>query len=119
MQKIERKIHKIDAEGKAVGRLASEIATLLIGKHRVDYVPHHDMGDFVEVSNAKAVNITGKKLEQKFYYSHSGFPGGLKTTQMKTLFGKNPSEVLRKSVSRMLPKNKLRNERMKRLVIKN
>ncbi|HBK34446.1 50S ribosomal protein L13 [Candidatus Uhrbacteria bacterium RIFOXYA2_FULL_40_9] len=119
MQKIERKIHSIDAKGRALGRIASEVAVLLMGKHRPDYVPHHDMGDIVEITNIQGATFSGNKIEQKMYYRHSMYPGGLKTTQLKHLWEKNPSEVLRKSVSRMLPKNKLRIERMKRLIIKN
>lgn len=116
---IERTTHTIDATDKTVGRLSTEIATLLIGKHKPSYMPNMDMGDFVKIENAGAMVFTGKKMEQKAYYRHSMHPGGLKTTLLKHLWKKDPSEVLRKAVSRMLPKNKLRNERMKRLVIKN
>ncbi len=120
MSKIDRKRTEIDATGKVVGRLASEIATLLIGKHRPDYTPNFDQGDFVEVVNAAKMKLTGKnKLEQKKYYHHTRYTNGLKTEQLKAIWAKDPGEVLRRSVSRMLPKNKLRNERMKRLTIKN
>jgi large subunit ribosomal protein L13 len=120
MDEQKRKSSKIDATGKSVGRLASEVATLLIGKHRVDYMPNMDMGNFVRVENAAQMKVTGKnKMKQKTYYRHSGYAGGLKEETLQSLWAKNPSEVLRRSVSRMIPKNKLRNERMKRLTIKN
>ncbi len=115
---IARDIHTIDAEGKAPGRLATEVATLLIGKHKPSFQPNIDGGDHVQVINAAKMKITGKKLEQKKYYRHSGYSGGLTTTAMKDLWENDPAEVLRKAVSRMLPKNKQRTERMKRLVVK-
>ncbi len=115
---IARDIHTIDAEGKAPGRLATEVATLLIGKHKPSFQPNIDAGDHVQVINAAKMKITGKKLEQKKYYRHSGYAGGLKTTAMKDVWESDPAEVLRKAVSRMLPKNKQRTERMKRLVVK-
>lgn len=116
--KIERKTHKIDATGKAPGRLASEIAIMLRGKNKASYQPNVDAGDFVHVSNAKHMKFTGKKLEQKKYYHHSGYPGGLKEKKMKEVFENNPGEVLKKAVYNMLPKNKLRKEMIKRLIIK-
>ncbi|MBU0646597.1 50S ribosomal protein L13 [Patescibacteria group bacterium] len=115
----QRPIQKIDAAGQAPGRLAAQIATFLIGKHRPDYQPNVDSGDFVRVENASQMKFTGKKMDQKMYRSHSGAPRGLKETLLKKLWAKDPSEVLRHAVSRMLPKNKLRNERLKRLEIKN
>lgn len=118
--KFDRKKTEIDATGKPVGRLASEIATLLIGKHRPDYMPNMDMGDFVRVTNASQMKITGKnKMKQKVYYRHSMYARGLKQETLQKVWASDPSEVLRRSVSRMLPKNTLRNERMKRLTIKN
>lgn len=116
--KIERKNHKIDATGKAPGRLASEIAILLRGKNKPSYQPNVDGGDFVYVSNAKFMKFTGKKLEQKKYYHHSGYPGGLKEKKMKDVFETDPGQVLKKAVYNMLPKNKLRSEMVKRLIIK-
>jgi large subunit ribosomal protein L13 len=115
--KIERKKVTLDATGKAPGRIATEAARLLIGKHRADYQPNFDMGDFVEIVNAGSMQITGKKVDQKVYRHHTGFPGGLKEKTLKVLWEKNPEEVLKRSISRMLPKNKLRNERLKRLTI--
>ncbi len=114
---MQREIYKIDATDKALGRLATDIAIHLMGKYRPDFQSHIDSGDIVEVENVAKIKITGKKLDQKKYYRHSGFPGGLKTMPMRVLFEKNPAEVLRKSVSRMLPKTKHRNERLKRLKI--
>lgn len=119
MQVIEREIHTIDAEGKVPGRLATTIAGFLIGKHKPSYQPNLDMGDHVQVLNASKMKIGTNKLTQKKYYSHSGYAGGLKTKTMQNIWDENPSQVLLEAVSKMLPKNKLRNERMKRLVIEN
>ena len=115
---IKREHVKIDAAGKSVGRLATQIATILRGKHKPSYTPHIDNGDFVVVNHIDQVKFTGKKLEQKKYYSHSGFPGGLKEKGMKKVFDENPGEVLKRAVIQMLPDNRLRNDMIKRLVIK-
>ena len=112
---MERKTHTIDAEGKILGKLAVEIAILLRGKHRPDFMPNKDGGDFVVVKNIEKIKFTGKKFEQKIYYHHSGFMGGLKEVPLKTLFKKDPVRVLRKSVFGMLPKNKLRAKQIRRL----
>jgi large subunit ribosomal protein L13 len=112
-----REIHTIDAQDKAPGRLATEIAQLLIGKHKSSFTPHIDDGDHVQVINAGKMSLTGKKLDQKVYYHHTTFAKGLRTTKMSTLWKNDPGEVLRRAVSRMLPKNKHRNERMKRLQV--
>lgn len=117
MEKIQRKTHQIDAEGKILGRLATEIAILLRGKYKKDFVPYLDMGDFVTVKNVKKIRVTGKKAEQKKYYRHSGYLGGLKETSFKKIFEKNPALVLKKAVFGMLPKNKLRAKQIKRLKI--
>lgn len=119
MAAITRTIHKIDATGKAVGRLASEIAPLLIGKHKPSFMPNVDGGDIVEVSNASKMTLTGKKIEQKAYYHHTGYRKGLKTKTLKELWETNPAEVLERAVSRMLPKNTHRTPRLKRLRITN
>jgi large subunit ribosomal protein L13 len=116
---MQREIHTIDAEGKAPGRLATEIATLLIGKHKPEFTPNMDLGDHVQVTNASKMVITGKKMEQKNYYHHTGYAKGLRTMSLKRLWAKDPSEVLVRAVSRMLPKNKHRNERLKRLTVSN
>lgn len=114
---MERKTHTIDATGKVLGRLATEIAILLRSKHKTDFVPYKDMGDFVIVKNADKIKITGKKLEKKKYYRHSGYLGHLKEIPMKEIFIKDPAKVLRIAVYGMLPKNKLRSEQIKRLKI--
>lgn len=114
---MERKTHTIDATGKILGRLASQIAILLRGKQKPNFLPHKDMGDFVIVKNIKNLKFTGKKFEKKIYYHHTGYLGGLKETPLKKLFAKDPTKVLRKAVWGMLPKNKLRTRQIKRLKI--
>lgn len=114
MASIERQTHTIDAEGKSLGRMATEIAVLLRGKQRPTYMHHKDEGDFVIVKNLDKVRITGKKLEDKIYYRHSTYLGHLKKTPMKKI----PLEkVLRMAVMGMLPKNRLRAEQIKRLTV--
>jgi len=112
---MKRNTHTIDASGKVLGRLATQIAVLLRGKHKPEFVPYQDIGDFVIVKNVDKIKITGKKMEQKKYYKHSGFLGGLKETPLKTLLKKKPQEVLKRAVYGMLPKNKLRPQQIKRL----
>jgi len=111
--------YTIDAKGKAVGRIATDVAAHLIGKHKPSFQSHTDEGDFVEVTHAAGMILTGKKMDQKSYYHHSTYPHGLKTTPIKRVWQKDPAEVLRRAVSRMLPKNSWRKERMKRLIISN
>ena len=106
-----------DAEGKILGRLAAEIAKKLMGKDKVSYTPHIDGGDFVIVTNIEKVAVTGKKLTDKVYYSHSGFPGGLKERRLEEILAKNPKEALMLAVKRMLPKNRLGREQLTRLRI--
>ncbi len=118
MKKIERQIHKIDAEGQAVGRVATQIAILLRGKNKPEFEPHIDAGDIVEVANIDKFKFTGKKVEQKRYYKYSGYPGGLKETKMKDLNEKEPGEILRRAVREMLPPVKFRNDMLKRLIIR-
>jgi large subunit ribosomal protein L13 len=117
MTKVERQLQKLDATGKAPGRLATQIATYLIGKHKPSFAPNRDDGDKVEVVNASKMAITGKKVEQKVYHHHSMYPRGHKETPMKRVLASDPSDVLRRAVSRMLPKNSHRTERLKRLKI--
>lgn len=107
--------YEIDAAGKAPGRLASEIARLLMGKHKVTYTPHIDDGSKVVVKNASRIVFTGKKLEQKVYRHHSMHPGGLKEIPAKRIISVNPEEAIRHAVAKMLPKNKHRTNRLKRL----
>lgn len=116
---VQHDIHTIDAEGKAPGRVASEASTFLIGKHKVDFISNIDAGDHVQVVNAAKMKVDENKMEQKVYYHHTGYAHGLKQVTMKRLFEKDPSEIIRRAVSRMLPKNKQRTERMKRLTVKN
>jgi len=112
---MERKIHTIDATEKVLGRLATQIAILLRGKHKPHFVPYKDMGDFVIVKNVEKLKITGKKKEQKKYFRHSEYLGGVKEIPLKKLFQEKPAEVLKKAVFGMLPKNKLRARMIKRL----
>lgn len=117
MNQITRETYKVDAEGQILGRMAVDIAIHLIGKHRPDFQKHIDAGDVVEVTNVDKMVVTGKKLDQKEYFHHTQYPGGIKSKSMGVLMKENPAEVLRKSVSRMLPKNKHREERINRLKI--
>ena len=117
MENITRDTYKVDAQGQTLGRLATDIAFHLMGKHKPSYQPNVDFGDRVEVENVANLNITNKKLEQKIYFHHSNYPGGLKKKLMKEVYAQNPAQVLVSAVSRMLPKNKLHKERMKRLKI--
>ncbi len=115
---MDRKLHKIDASDKAVGRLATEIALILRGKNKPEFAPNIDGGDIVEVANIDKLKFTGKKLEQKNYYSYSGYPGGLKTKKIGELVKTNPGEILRRAVREMLPPVKFRQAMLKRLIIK-
>ena len=107
----------VDAEGKVLGRVATAIANILRGKHKPTYTPSVDTGDFVIVLNAAKIELTGTKLDKKVYYSHSGFPGGIKSTTAGQLMAKKPEEVIRKAVKGMLPKNKLARHMLKKLKI--
>lgn len=104
---IEKKWWLINAEGRTLGRLATEISVLLRGKRKPEFAQFIDCGDFVVVINAEKISVTGKKLEQKKYYSHSGYPGGLKVKSLKEVLEKKPEEVIRKAVWGMIPKGKL------------
>lgn len=112
-----RKTHIIDATNKVLGRLASEIAIILRGKHKFNFNPSKDLGDFVVVKNVEKLKITGKKMEEKRYFRHSGYLGGVKFIPLKKLFKEKPGQVLKKAVYGMLPKNKLRARQIKRLII--
>lgn len=114
---VERKWYIIDAEGKTLGRLATEAATILRGKHKPEFTPHVDTGDFVVIINAEKIVVTGNKLQDKFYYSHSGYPGGLKKTSLKDMLNKHPERALQNAIFGMLPKNKLGNALQKKLKI--
>lgn len=106
-REIEPRWHVVDAEGRPLGRLASQVAALLRGKHRPTYTPHMDNGDFVVVVNASKVKVTGRKLEQKTYYHHSGYPGGLKETSLERMLERHPARVIEHAVKGMLPHNRL------------
>ena len=118
MEKITRKLHKIDAEDKAVGRIATDIALILRGKNKPEFQPNLDCGDIVEVFNIKKLKFTGKKQEQKKYYHYSGYPGGLKEKKMSDLLASNPGEILSRAVREMLPPVKFRKAMLRRLIIK-
>jgi len=117
MPAVKRATHEIDADGQVVGRLATKIAKILMGKHKASYVPHIDSGDIVKVKNAKGLVLTGKKWEQKVHFRSSNRPGGLKRIPMSRLREENPGEILRHAVKYMLPKNRTQSERLKRLII--
>jgi len=112
---MEKKIHTIDASGKPLGRLASEIAQLLRGKQDPKFLPYKKSEDVVVVKNVEKLVLTGKKKDQKAYFSHSGYPGGEKHTPLGKVFGPRPEEVLRRAVKGMLPHNKLSFEIIKKL----
>ena len=116
-KEITRSWHLVDAKGKVLGRLATQIAKLLMGKHKVTYTPHMDMGDFVIVVNAAKIELTGRKKKQKVYRRHSGYPGGFKEVKFEKLIKEQPHKVITLAVSRMLPKNRLQSRRLKRLKV--
>jgi large subunit ribosomal protein L13 len=117
VKEIKRDWHLINAEDQVLGRLATKAATYLMGKHKADYSAHLDSGDFVVVINAKEVEISGKKAQQKKYFSHSGYPGGFKEVSFEKLFSQNPERVIELAVSGMLPDNRLKKARMERLKV--
>ncbi len=114
---VERKWHLVDAEGRTLGRLATEIATVLRGKNKPQYTPHVDTGDFVVVVNAEKAIVTGKKAEQKVYRRHSGYPGGLKETSYEVMLERKPTEILRRAVRGMMPKTRLGRQQLRKLKI--
>jgi len=116
-QNIERKWLIIDAAGKPLGRLASEAARLLRGKHKPTFTPHVDTGDHVIIINADKVVLTGKKIDQKVHYHHSGYPGGLKATGYKTLLQNNPERAIEWAVKGMIPHNKLGSQMFRKLKV--
>ncbi|CAL7870205.1 50S ribosomal protein L13 [Fusobacterium necrophorum] len=112
---VVREWHHYDAEGKILGRLAVEVAKKLMGKEKITFTPHIDGGDFVVVTNVAKMVVTGKKLTDKKYYNHSGFPGGIRERKLGEILDKRPEELLMLAVKRMLPKNKLGREQLTRL----
>jgi large subunit ribosomal protein L13 len=114
---ITREWYLVDAEGKTLGRLATQIADTLRGKRKPQYTPHVDTGDFVIVVNAEKIHVTGNKLDQKRYYRHSGYPGGLRSRTLREQLDRRPTEVLRVAVKGMLPKNRLARQQITMLKI--
>ena len=114
---IERKWFVVDAEGQTLGRLAAEVAKVLRGKHKPTFTPHVDTGDYVIVVNAEKVNVTGKKLNQKIYYNHSEYVGGMKETTLKEKMAKKPEDVIRLAVKGMLPKGPLGRDMITKLYV--
>lgn len=116
-KEVTRKWHLVDADGAILGRMATAVARLLMGKHKAAYAAHLDVGDYVVVKNAEKVGLTGKKKEQKVYYRHSGYPGGLKEIKFSKLNSEHPERVVELAVFGMLPDNRLRDKRMRRLKV--
>lgn len=114
---IKREKHTIDASGKVLGRLATEVARLLMGKHKPQFVPYLDLGDFVSVFNASKIKVTGRKMSDKNYFRHSGYPGGLRIETLENLLKRRPEFVLENAVKGMLPKTKLGRSMIKKLKI--
>ena len=114
---IARDWYVVDAEGKTLGRLATQIADTLRGKQKPQYTPHVDTGDFVIVVNAEKIQVTGNKLDQKRYYRHSGYPGGIRSRTLREQLERRPTEVLRVAVKGMLPKNRLARQQITKLKI--
>lgn len=114
---IKRNWVGVDAKNQTLGRLAVNIANTLMGKGKVNYVPYLDMGDYVVVTNASQIKVSGKKAVQKKYYSHSGFPGGLRTQTFAEMMEGKPEEVLKHAIKGMLPNNKLRSKMLKKLFV--
>ncbi|NIO03604.1 MAG: 50S ribosomal protein L13 [Proteobacteria bacterium] len=114
---IQKAWYLVDAEGKVLGRLATELARILRGKTKTIYTPHVDTGDFVVVINADKIRLTGKKMEKKVYYWHTGYPGGLKSINAKMLLDKKPEMVLKRAVKGMLPKNPLGRQMLRKLKV--
>ena len=114
---IERRWYVVDAEGKTLGRLATQIADTLRGKTKPQYTPHVDTGDFVVVVNAEKITVTGNKLDDKLYYRHSGYPGGLRSRPLRDQLERRPTEVIRKAVKGMLPRNRLARQQLNKLKV--
>jgi len=114
---VERHWYVVDAEGQTLGRLATQIADTLRGKRKPEYTPHVDTGDFVVVVNAEKIAVTGQKLDQKMYYRHSGYPGGLRSRTLREQLERRPTEVIRKAVKGMLPRNRLARAQLGKLKV--
>ena len=116
-QDIEQKWYIMDCYGKTLGRLSVQVANILRGKNKPEYTPNADVGDFVVLVNAKDIKVTGKKTEDKIYYRHSGYPGGIKQISFKDQLDKDPEKIIRDSVKGMLPKNRLNRQIIKKLKV--
>ena len=116
-ENVDRKWYVVDAEGKTLGRLATKVATVLKGKHKATYTPHVDCGDYVIIVNAEKVNLTGNKLNDKMYYNHSGYVGGLRERNAKTMIEKYPEEMIERAIKGMLPKGRLGRQMYKKLFV--
>jgi large subunit ribosomal protein L13 len=114
---VERRWYLVDADGKTLGRLATRIADTLRGKGKPEYTPHVDTGDFVVVVNAEKITVTGKKLDDKIYYRHSGYPGGIRSRTLREELERRPTEVIRKAVKGMLPRNRLARAQLTKLKV--
>jgi large subunit ribosomal protein L13 len=114
---VERRWYLVDADGKTLGRLATRIADTLRGKDKPQYTPHVDTGDFVVVVNAEKIAVTGNKLDDKRYYRHSGYPGGIRSRTLREELERRPTEVIRKAVKGMLPRNKLARAQLTKLKV--
>ena len=116
-QDVQRDWYVIDAQGQTLGRLATQVATLLRGKHKPQFTPHVDCGDYVIVVNAEKIHVTGNKMSQKIYYRHSGYPGGVKTASYREIMEKKPEFAIHNAVKGMLPKNRLGRKLIKKLKV--
>ena len=114
---VERRWYVVDAEGQTLGRLATRIADTLRGKRKPEYTPHVDTGDFVVVVNADKIAVTGKKMDEKMYYRHSGYPGGLRARTLREQLDRRPTEVIRTAVKGMLPRNRLARRQITKLKV--
>jgi len=114
---VERRWYLVDADGKTLGRLATRIADALRGKDKPQYTPHVDTGDFVVVVNAEKIAVTGNKLDDKVYYRHSGYPGGIRSRTLREELERRPTEVIRKAVKGMLPRNRLARAQLTKLKV--
>jgi large subunit ribosomal protein L13 len=114
---VERRWYVVDADGKTLGRLATRIADALRGKDKPQYTPHVDTGDFVVVVNAEKISVTGKKLDDKIYYRHSGYPGGIRSRTLREELERRPTEVIRTAVKGMLPRNRLGRAQLTKLKV--
>ena len=116
-EEVKREWYIVDAKDKILGRLASKLAYILQGKHRPDYTPHVDQGDFIVIINAEKIKLTGKKLDKKIYWRHSGYIGGIKLETARQLLQRKPEQLIYLAVKRMLPRNRLRKRLLKKLKI--